>query len=93
MPAGCVSGRRATGRSAARRSGTGWPLPAAIDRIDVAGGTLGGWSALVAMLGGFRLAAGGEVTVLDLSEGAVARDLLGMARGLGVPPAGLGAPR
>ena len=64
----------------------GVALPAAIDRIDVAGGTLGGWSALVAMLGGFRLAAGGEVTVLDLSEGAVARDLLGMARGLGVQP-------
>ena len=64
----------------------GVAVPAAIDRIDVAGGTLGGWSALVAMLGGFRLAAGGEVTVLDLSEGAVAQDLLGMARGLGVQP-------
>jgi hypothetical protein len=64
----------------------GVAVPAAIDRIDVAGGTLGGWSALVAMLGGFRLAAGGEVTVLDLSEGAVARDLLGVARGLGVQP-------
>ena len=71
----------------------GVAVPAAIDRIDVAGGTLGGWSALVAMVGGFRLAAGGEVTVLDLSEGAVARDLLGMAPGLGVLPAGLGAPR
>ena len=76
-------------RDRAFRSQAQWygvALPAAIDRIDVAGGTLGGWSALVAMLGGFRLAAGGEVTVLDLSEGAVARDLLGMARGLGVPP-------
>jgi hypothetical protein len=64
----------------------GVTLPAAVDRIDVAGGTLEGWSALTAMLAGFRLAAGGEVTVLDLSEGAVARDLLGLAGWLGVPP-------
>jgi hypothetical protein len=64
----------------------GVTLPAAVDRIDVAGGTLDGWSALMAMLAGFRLAAGGEVTVLDLSEGAVARDLLGLAGWLGVPP-------
>ncbi len=71
------------------RTQTQWygvTLPAAVDRIDVAGGTLDGWSALVAMLAGFRLAAGGEVTVLDLSEGAVARDLLGLAGWLGVAP-------
>ena len=40
----------------------------------------------VGTLAGLRLAAGGEVTVLDLSEGAVAQDLVGMARGLGVQP-------
>ena len=61
-------------------------LPAGIDRVDVAGGTLGGWSALLAMLGGLRLAAGGRVTVLDFSAGAVARDLLAAARASGIDP-------
>jgi hypothetical protein len=64
----------------------GVALPAGIDRIDVAGGTLAGWSALTAMLAGLRLAAGGQVTVLDLSEGAVAQDLLAMAGDAGVDP-------
>ena len=54
-------------------------VPAGIDRVDVAGGTLAGWSALTGTLAGLRLAAGGEVTVLDLSEGAVAQELLAMA--------------
>jgi hypothetical protein len=52
----------------------------------VAGGTLGGWSALLAMLGGLRLVAGGRVTVLDFSAGAVARDLLAAARASGIDP-------
>jgi hypothetical protein len=60
--------------------------PAGIDRVDVAGGTLGGWSALLAMLGGLRLVAGGRVTVLDFSAGAVARDLLAAARASGIDP-------
>ena len=47
----------------------GVALPADIDRVDVAGGTLAGWSALLTMLAGLRLAAGGEVTVLDLGAG------------------------
>jgi hypothetical protein len=64
----------------------GVALPAEIDRVDVAGGTLAGWSALLALLAGFRLAAGGEVTVLDLGEGAVAQDLLNMARRTGTDP-------
>ena len=63
------------------------PLPAGIDRVDVAGGTLAGWSALVTMTAAHRLAAGGEVTVLDLSGGAVAADLMTVARGSGAEPA------
>jgi hypothetical protein len=55
-------------------------LPAGIDRVDVAGGTLAGWSALVTMTAAHRLAAGGEVTVVDLSGGAVAADLIAVAR-------------
>jgi hypothetical protein len=62
-------------------------LPAGIDRVDVVGGTLAGWSALVTMTAAHRLAAGGEVTVLDLSGGAVAADLLTVARGCGMEPA------
>jgi hypothetical protein len=61
-------------------------LPADIDRVDVGGGTLSGWSAMLTMIGATRLAAGGEVTVLDLSEGAVARDLIGFARTSGIAP-------
>jgi hypothetical protein len=61
-------------------------LPDEIDRVDVAGGTLSGWSAMLTMIAGPRLAAGDEVTVLDLSEGAVAQDLLGVARGSGIDP-------
>jgi len=70
----------------AQRQWYGVALPAGIDRVDVAGGTLGGWSALTAMLAGLRLAAGGQVTVLDLSEGAVAQDLVAMAGQAGVDP-------
>jgi hypothetical protein len=61
-------------------------LPDGIDRVDVAGGTLAGWSALVTMTGAARLAAGGEVTVVDLSEGAVASDLVALAGGLAIRP-------
>jgi hypothetical protein len=60
--------------------------PGGIHRVDVAGGTLPGWSAMLATAGAHRLAAGGEVTVLDLSEGAVALDLLGFARSAGIDP-------
>jgi hypothetical protein len=61
-------------------------LPDGIDRVDVAGGTLAGWSALLTMTGAARLATGGEVTVVDLSEGAVARDLVALAGGMGIRP-------
>ena len=71
----------------------GVALPTGIDRLDVAGGTLAGWSALTGTLAGLRLAAGGEVTVLDLSEGAVAQELLAMACEAGVSPLVWGAAR
>jgi hypothetical protein len=61
-------------------------LPAQVDRVDVAGGTLAGWSALLTMIAAPRLSAGGDVTVLDLTEGAVARDLLAVARRAGIEP-------
>jgi hypothetical protein len=54
--------------------------------VDIAGGTLSGWSAMLTTAGAHRLAVGGEITVLDLSEGSVALDLLGFARASGVDP-------
>jgi hypothetical protein len=61
-------------------------VPAGIDRVDVAGGTLSGWSALITTVGAARLSTGGEVTVIDLSEGAVAQDLAAMSRRFGIDP-------
>jgi hypothetical protein len=61
-------------------------VPDGVHRVDVVGGTLSGWSAMVTTAGVNRLAAGGEITVLDLSEGSVALDLLGFARASGVDP-------
>ncbi|WP_312926913.1 hypothetical protein [Thermocatellispora tengchongensis] len=61
-------------------------VPDEIDRIDVAGGTLAGWSALVTLIGATRLYSGGHLTVLDLSEGAIAKDLIELARRGGDDP-------
>jgi hypothetical protein len=61
-------------------------LPAGIDRVDVAGGSPAGWAALITMVAAPRLSAGGEVTVVDLTEGAVAADLLRLAHGAGLRP-------
>jgi hypothetical protein len=61
-------------------------LPAKVDRIDLAGGTLSGWSALFTVVGASRLTAGGELTVVDVSEGAVAKDLLAVAERSGIAP-------
>lgn len=64
------------------------PVPGEIDRVDVAGGTLAGWSAMLTMAAAHRIAAGGEVTIVDLSGGAVAADLADLyATAGGVPPA------
>jgi hypothetical protein len=61
-------------------------VPQGVDRLDIAGGTLSGWSAMVTMIGSARLAGGSEVTVLDLTEGAIARDLVELARDRGDDP-------
>jgi hypothetical protein len=61
-------------------------LPGDVDRVDLAGGTLSGWSAMFTVVGASRLTAGGELTVIDLTEGAVAGDLLAVAGRSGVAP-------
>jgi hypothetical protein len=64
------------------------PVPDGIDRVDVTGGTLSGWSALLTMTAAHGLTAGGEITVIDLSGGAVAADLVDLAAAAGgVAPA------
>ena len=60
--------------------------PDGVPRVDVAGGTLSGWAAMLTTAGANRLAAGGEVTVLDLTEGSVALDLIGFARASDIDP-------
>jgi hypothetical protein len=54
-------------------------LPEGTGRVDIAGGTLAGWSAMLTTAGAYRLAEGGAVTVLDLTEAAVALDLVALA--------------
>src|SRR5258708_20684689 len=61
-------------------------LPEQTDRVDLVGGTMAGWSALLTSVGVPRLASGDALTVLDLSEGAVARDLVSLAGQLRVGP-------
>jgi hypothetical protein len=61
-------------------------VPAKIDRVDVVGGTMAGWSALLTTVAMPRLVAGGEITIVDLSEGAVAGDLALLAPDLRVAP-------
>jgi hypothetical protein len=64
------------------------PVPDGIDRVDVAGGTLAGWSAMLTMAAAYRLATEGEATIIDLSGGAVAADLANLcAAAGGAPPA------
>jgi hypothetical protein len=60
--------------------------PGGIHRVDVAGGTLCGWAAMLTTVAAQRLAAGADVTVLDLSEGSVALDLIAFARTRGIDP-------
>jgi hypothetical protein len=61
-------------------------LPGDVDRVDLAGGTLSGWSAMFTVVGASRLTAGADLTVIDLTEGAVAGDLVAVARRSGVDP-------
>jgi hypothetical protein len=64
----------------------GVTVPRGIGRIDLAGGTLSGWSAMLTTAAAHRLAAGAEVTVLDLTEGSVALDLIAFAGTSGIEP-------
>ncbi|HEY8482806.1 MAG TPA: hypothetical protein VIL71_23570, partial [Spirillospora sp.] len=76
-------------RRAAYESQREWypvSVPPGVDRVDVVGGTLAGWSATVTTMGAARLAVGARLTVIDLSEGAVAHDLLRLAADRGDDP-------
>ncbi|HEY1627255.1 MAG TPA: hypothetical protein VGG16_26035 [Streptosporangiaceae bacterium] len=57
----------------------GVAAPPGVHRVDIAGGTLSGWSAMLTTAGAYLLADGGQVTVLDLTESAIALDLIAFA--------------
>jgi hypothetical protein len=61
-------------------------VPDGVHRVDIAGGTLSGWSAMLTTAAASQLPAGGEITVLDLTGSAVALDLAGFARTTGTDP-------
>jgi len=61
-------------------------LPGQTDRVDLVGGTMAGWSALLTSVAVPRLASGDALTVIDLSEAAIARDLVTLAGRLRVGP-------
>jgi hypothetical protein len=61
-------------------------LPGGVHRVDIAGGTISGWSAMLTTAAASQLPAGGEITVLDLTGSAVALDLAGFARAAGTDP-------
>jgi hypothetical protein len=61
-------------------------VPPDAHRTDIAGGTLSGWSAMLTTAAASQLAAGGEITVLDLTGAAVALDIIGVARVRGADP-------
>jgi hypothetical protein len=61
-------------------------VPDGVHRVDIAGGTISGWSAMLTTAAASQLAAGGEITVLDLTGSAVALDLGGFGRATGTDP-------
>ncbi|MGN6172142.1 MAG: hypothetical protein ACTHPS_04220, partial [Streptosporangiaceae bacterium] len=61
-------------------------VPDGVHRVDIAGGTISGWSAMLTTAAASQLPAGGEITVLDLTGSAAALDLAGFARATGTDP-------
>lgn len=78
--------RRRLGVAGGRREWFPVELPSGVDRVDVAGGSITSWAALITTVAAPRLSAGGEVTVIDLTEGAVGADLVRIAQGAGLRP-------
>nr|WP_152486394.1 hypothetical protein [Nocardiopsis lucentensis] len=64
----------------------GVTVPADREAVVVVGGTDAGWSALLTTIGVARLREGGDLTVVDLTGRAVARELIRLARRCAVAP-------
>ena len=56
------------------------PAPDLSGRVDVYGGTTAGWKSFITTTGASMLADGRQLTVVDLSEGAAAAELVELAR-------------
>ncbi len=59
--------------------------PATKERVDLYGGTTAGWRAALLAMGSSLMSAGGRLTVLDLTQDAVAEPLRQMAEDHGAP--------
>ncbi|WP_017581339.1 hypothetical protein [Nocardiopsis valliformis] len=64
----------------------GMTVPPGTSAVIVVGGTDAGWSALLTTIGVSRLREGGDLTVVDLTGHAVARELVRLARRCAVQP-------
>ena len=64
----------------------GVTVPSGVGSVVVTGGTDTGWSALLTTVGISRLREGGDLTVIDLTGHAVARELVHLARRCAVAP-------
>ncbi|MFE3461128.1 hypothetical protein ACFXKD_26590 [Nocardiopsis aegyptia] len=64
----------------------GVTVPPGVGSVVVTGGTDTGWSALLTTVGISRLREGGDLTVIDLTGHAVARELVHLARRCAVAP-------
>jgi hypothetical protein len=84
--AGYRAWQRRKAASERRAAWHGVSVPAGADRLDLAGGTPPGWSAILVTLAAPVLSAGGEVTVVDLTESAVAGELISLAERSGIRP-------
>ncbi|CAM3908501.1 hypothetical protein [Nocardiopsis rhodophaea] len=61
-------------------------VPENAGTMVVAGGTDAGWSALLTTIGASRLRSGRDLTVVDLSGRALARDLMALVKRCGITP-------
>lgn len=66
--------------------------PATTERVDVFGGTARGWAALLSAMGASLAGSGTRITVFDLSQDQIARNLGNVLAAAGAPIAGYSLP-
>lgn len=66
--------------------------PATTERVDVFGGTARGWATMLSAMGASLAGSGSRITVFDLSQDEIARDLGNVLATAGAPIAGYSLP-